>query len=624
MKKRILISPEQKIAPIGAFFQELGMELCDVYDKGLDYQFIVDDFLPEIAGIPRLQSKKTISSDLEPFVRASFDESMLQEIPIKNLMSSYFSEALERDLIDRYSNNFKDLFTIKIHDYLNVGFFVDSIVVEAYKNQFDIDQIRSYLNFSLTHALKMVEQQEEKLPLDVSFSCSETAFVVQISFNALYVDAKKDMASFGEFSSMTNFFDLSYYQKRERVSYSSLWFKESKLKTFKSCFFTEMTNRKKGDGDTVDVKNWLDESPEQVQYETKIDGLGPSRKLHLARKFSLFIKNYRSNEESPTDISTLMVEDIDDYLSHYPRKEALLEIDLEIKNFIIKLLKDDQLYEGVSEYVQKIAQSNLDSHVEEIQRVLGEKSLEDISEIIRVKRGKADEGEVSVVSGWTEGQNEEEWKIKRSALVKEIKEEVAVLKSQGHNVIENDIIRIVSEKLEADPEDVKTVVKGIVEEVLTSDLSQKEKFEEALAKHLLPPSRPEQEKGREKSEEQIVRMKRVIEQMKNEIIKLRSNAENSSDTDSSVSAKENYLENLKLKKALSRSLEMFKSKEKFAAKQKADFEQILQAKEEKAQLLENRIAQMKNEYSFSREFANEEKLEQLEAENKGLAARLEL
>ncbi|MDD4973185.1 MAG: hypothetical protein PHY93_02490 [Bacteriovorax sp.] len=629
-KKRILISTEQQNAQVGSFFRELGLELCTEFDKEhlADYLFIVDDYLEELKILPRIQTRKTIASACLSEVRGFFDENLINEEGARSLLNSYFSDAQNFDLVDRFSKDFQNVFTLKIHDYLNVGYFIDTIVLEAYKNKFDYEQVRNYLNFALPYSLKLIEQEEGPLPLDVSFSYSEKGFAIQISMSAGSFEMSKNFNSKSEkvakFSSSANYFDASYFKKRERLLLSSLWFKEKKLQPFKSFFLTEISERHNTSDSKSALINRLDEVPDSVQYEANLNRIDQSEKLHLARKFSLFIKNFRTSEESPPKLSSLTIEDIDTYLSHYPRQDALLAIDLEIKNFIIKLLNDDSLYDGVTDYIQKIANSNLDSHVDEIQRILSQKSLEDIIEIIRLKAGPKDESnDVTKVSGLTETQNEEEWKVKRSDLVDQIKEQVVTIKSSGRNVVEEDIVKIVSEQLSADPEEVRTIVKGLVEEAISGELIKKEKLEEAFALRFLS-QQPGQDAAREKLEGQIVRMKKIMEQMRSEIVKLRAEVNVAQKEKDSTLTGAQAEEISDLKHALTKTLEMMKAKETIALKQKIDFEQILIAKENKNKTLEEHLEGLKDEFSRSREFANEEKLEMLLVENKSLAARLEL
>lgn len=626
LKKRILIAPELVTAQAGIFFQNCGFELVTEFKTKADYEFIVDDYHSEVKTFPRLQIKKNIDPSCVEQVRAHIDEKILASTEGQALLSRYYADFNDFSLVDYFSNQYKNIYTLKVQDYLNIGYFVDTIVVEAYKNKFDHDKIRDYLNLSLKSALKNIERQDGPANLDVSFSYSDAGFAIQVSFDSSVTAFKKDLATLQEFSVHTNFYDLVYFGKRERVIFSSAWFKNPDLSAAMACFFTEVT-AKKAEGDaSAEVKPV--EGPDQsVVYEPKKISSDQSKKLQVARKFSLFIKNYREKEESPKNVLMLEIRDVDDYLTKYPRQESVKELDDEIKNFIIKLLRDESLYQGVSDFVQKIAQNNLDSHVDDIQKVIGEKSLEDLTEILRVAGTKDESGDdKTTVGGWTENLNEEEWKVKRSELVEQIKEEVTVIKSQGRNIVQDDILRVMSDQLNANPEDMKTVVKGIVEEAVTSTIMQKEKLEEAFARTFVssPTSSPANDAAKEKLEQQIARMKKLMEQMKNEIVKLKNENVVRLEKLTSTDNETDNAEVIELKRELEKAMETSKNKEKMAQKIKADMENVVQTKNEKIASLEMRIESIKNDFVQSAEFANEEKLEKLEVENKSLLARLEL
>jgi hypothetical protein len=136
-------STEQANAQLGAFFQEAGIELCQNYDQNLEYQFIVDDYLSEITNLPRIQTKVQIASTCEGNVRAFLDEKHLTADVVKALLTNYFGSA-EFDLVDRYSQAYQNIYTLKIHDFLNMGYFIDTIVIEAYKSNFDFEKIRRF------------------------------------------------------------------------------------------------------------------------------------------------------------------------------------------------------------------------------------------------------------------------------------------------------------------------------------------------------------------------------------------------------------------------------------------------------------------------------------------------
>lgn len=557
-KKRILISSEQQKSAVGCFFSEVGLELCSEFkeEELSEYLFIVDDYLEELKILPRIQTKKRIESSCLSNVRGFFDEKFISEERVKSLLGSYLCGAQDFDLVESFSKDFKSIFTLKIHDYLNIGYFIDTIVVEAYKNKFDYEQVRNYLNFALRYSLKLVEQEESQLPLDVSYSCSEAGFVVQIALGAKSLDMNKDFHSKSEelrnFSANANYFDASYFTKKGRLFLSSLWFKEENLQSFKSFFFTETGERQnRGEMNSVLI-NRLDENLESVQYETSVSSLDQSKKLYLARKYSHFIRNFRKDEESPPELNSLTVDDIDKYLSHYPKQEIFLPLDLETKKFMIKLLTDDNLEEGITGYIQKISKYNLNKHIDGIQRLLTRTPL----------------GEMNVIA--------------------QIKEQAIRIESSGRNIVEDDIVQIVSSQMNADPEEARTLVKGFIEEVICNSLIKKERLDEASVLHFISEP-PRQVQSRDKLESQIKRMKILMEQMRTEIVKLRTETEASHGGGNPIVNDPQNTEILNLKKALARTLEMLKGKENVSLKQKIDYEQALEVKESSQQHLEARL-----------------------------------
>lgn len=641
LKKKILIAPELVSSPVGIFFKELGVEMEQTFVAGQEYLFAINDICPEAKDLPRLQTKGDLKPELQSAVRSFISEGLFASALGKKLLASYFCEAVDFDLVDRYSKDLKNIYSVKIHEYLNVGYFIDSIVAPAYKAQFDINALRSYLNTGLAFAFKKVVMNEDRLPIELSYSHNGEAFTVQISMNVDFFGGKGEFKTTLEaLTRECNFFDVTYFQKKKKLTLSMLMFRDKAFKGQQSYFFTEVSkiaSAKEVEEIPAEVHPGLVPA-ENVRYEAPKSSNEQSKKLTVARKFALFIKNYRNNEASAKSVEKLELADVDQYLSYYPKQEAVKELDEEIRSFILRLLKDSELFEGITDYVQKIASSNLDAQVQEIQRVLAEKSLSDIEEILMVRGNNLKAAsDVNRVKGWVdtsdnealkvsgkdpEASNNEKWEVKRTQLNEKIQDEVIRISSEGRNVVEDDIIRVVAKELDAKENDVKTVVSGIVEEVVSSELVKNQKLEEAFALKILGQQSPDQ--VREKLESQITRMKKVIEQMKNEIIRFQNEKTIQGIEGNLAQTPQENPDIQKLKNALGKAVEVAKAKDKLIEKYKSDNEINMRAKDLKIGGLENRMEEMKNEYVRSREFANEEKISQLEAENKTLKGRLEL
>lgn len=623
--RKILVPPELRSSAMGAFFEELGFELNLKYITGNEYVFAVDNACPDVHNIPRLKTKDPINPELQPMVRSFISEDSLKSMQGRELLTSYFNDGLEFDLVDRYSKDFKNIYTVKIHEYLNVGFFTDQIIVEAYKAKFNINILRNYLNAAMDFAFKKVEMTEESMPIDVSYSHDGEAFTVQISMSVDYFVGISELNDFFPvLIENSNFFDVTYFKKKNRLTLSSLIFNDKNLGMMKSYFFTEIAAKSASSENGEEEAELISglETQDNIKYQAQKAPDEQSKKLFIARKLALFIKNYRQAEANPKNVEKLELADVEQYLSFYPKQETVENADEEIKTFVLKLLKDDQLFNGITDYIQKIANENLDSQVQEIQRVLGEKSLNDLEEILIIGGTKKDKEDVIRVKGWVEDGDDSKWEVKRSQINEKIQDEVFRISSQGKNIVQDDIIRVVAKELDANEKDVKVVVGGIVEEVVSRELVNNQKLEDAFALKILSAQSGNQ--VREKLESQITRMKKIMDGLKREVIKLQTDKVNRDAADKELSFENSdKVESDKLRNALARTLSALQAKERLIEKLKSDNELLGKSKDHRAEILSAKIEEMKSVFAKSKEFANEERLKQLEIENKSLNLRLE-
>jgi hypothetical protein len=660
LNKKILITAELVSSPVGEFFKELGFEFSDTFENGETYAFAVDNACPDVLTVPRLQISQSLYPKLAPTIRGHISPEFFQFSQGKKLLQSHFNEAEELDLVDRYSKDLKTVYTVKLHDYLNIGFFADSIVIEAYKANFDIAMLRNYLNTALNFSFKKIEKNTEgNTPIDISYSHDEEAFAIQLSFQVDTFEGKEELKNiFDTLSANSNYFDVTYFERKGRLTISSLIFKDMKMKKSSSYFFTEVIKRSPV-MEIEEVKTNLYSglfTKEDVPYSGPNMETDEVRQLSIARKFALFIKNCRKKEENPR---RLEIDDIDAYLSFYPKKKSLEEITPVVKELMYKILKDDEMYLGISEYIQKISGSNLNDQVKGIQDVLKMKSLSDIEEMVALKT-ENQEGQVSPdgtpiendgnfhFKAWLEKEEEiqrvagnvglstnEVWEMKRNQLSAVIQDEFTRIFSEGRNIVQDDIVRVVAQGLNANKNEIQPIVEWIVEEAIASEMVKNKQIEVApapvdnkkleedfAAKLLEEPAPPPVDLLREKLESQNLRMKKLMEQMKNELLRMKSEQEEARAKAPLTTLDEE--EKNRLSKAIERAMSALKSKDRFIEKLKQDHENISTSKDIQLNALEMRIEEMKAEYARSREFANEEKLEMLSAENKTLLARLNL
>ncbi len=408
--------------------------------------------------------------------------------------------------------------------------------------------------------------------------------------------------------------------------------KDDSLKNFRSCFLNETAYRIVEQA-TLEVRSGL-EVQETVSYSPR----DQSKKIGLGRKVALFIKNYRKSEEAPKENAKLEVLDIEYYMTFYPRQEAVRDVDDELKRFILKMLKDESFYVGISDYVKNIAESNLDDKTEEIQKILSGKSLGDLEETLlingecedltesftRVKGKPEDKDDFKqVIGGVTDDlSNNEKWEIKKDLINKQIEEEVTRIKADGNNVLQDDILRVVSKHLDVSDENVKIIISGIVEEAISKDMLVKGKgIEESVGQKIIF-AKDGDPVSKSKLEEQNQKMKKLMELMKQEMVRLKEeNARISIMTPTEVEEKG---DSIKLKVALAKTMSSLKSKDKILEKIKTDSELLLNEKNLKIEMLEERMRILKDDHAKSADHANLEKLTSLEFENRNLLSKLEL
>ncbi len=651
VKKIILMDKEQASSLLGRFFTEQGIEIHHQYVVSEEYLFAVDNVCPEILNLPRLKTIEKLLPELEANVRCRLNQDMMMSTLGKKLFETYFNETKDFNIVERFSAEMKKVINFKIHEALNIGYFIDSVIIEAYKAKFDIAKLRNYLNKTLMYAVERNENNEDELPLSISYSHDSDAFAVQVVINAENFDEKLEMGYFTEeLSQFCNFLDVAFIPKRSHLIISAVTFKRENLRNANAYIFSQIGSREPGSlPENVELISGLKFNP-IVEYkalpkETQTD------KFVLASKMADFIINYRQTEHEPKGTIDLSIEDIEHYLNYYPFKNGTRSVDLQLKEFILDLVKNENLLEKISQLTKKLETSS-------DQIVKGE-SLVSIDEKQIVKGSKVEKESVSVVKGGVE-----------------IEDEITVLKGtpaekessilvKGSSTVEEESVTLVKGGVEEKKKDEKFVISGdrnpkenssemrvqslgkakddadqvtiIKSNSTASELGQAQSVKSAEV------SQAAYDHLREKLEIQVSKMKVIMDSMKNEIVKLRaenslkdeailksqqmSHSQESQIVDNKNDEKKFNLEskeNVMLKNSLVKAIEVIKLKDKQIEKSKIDFDMANLAKDLKTKSMEDKIELLKIDLSRAREAGPVDKLKDLEIENKNLSARLEL
>ncbi len=357
-----------------------------------------------------------------------------------------------------------------------------------------------------------------------------------------------------------------------------------------------------------------------------------------AKKFAFFIKNIREREGLSSENYKLSDVEVLKYLENYPRLDILDQLNDETKSLICVMVRSTKVYENVSLAIEDIGQSGFLERVEEVQKIISSKNIEDIAEIITVKGGKKDyTEEVTKVKGWLEDKKEEliiinsnyddlphneKWEVKKVHINNVLKEEVEKIQSGGEKVTAKDYYKILSEKLGINEEDANYIIEGIVEDSAGDLIVARIEELRGVGNS---PNGPEHQKtilvNNSKLEDQIIKMKKIMDGMKSEIIRLRSVAINKEQNDLKAPDFQAQLVQVELDKTKQEII----NREKMFKKFREDIDSVLKEKDKQINNLKDKLEQsgfVGDGQQNAKEL--ETKYDNLNLENRTLKTKLEI
>ena len=308
--KKILMAPEIVVSPVGHFFQRIGFEcLSDLMNHELSQiSFILNDFYPEVSGVRRIKTTtNSFPISLENEVVGYIQPEFLDQIVYSNLLNFCIDQDQTTSAFDFLLDNSNQVVELKIQDQLNVGYFVDTVAIFAFQNQFDYSLIRSYLNELLLENLGREENYQD-LAIQLSFTCSQDYFGVQVNCKMTKkledLLAKKRTFRLME---LTNCYSQFYFSKRNEVTISSIWFKDKNIRSAKMMHLNESFSKQKSLIDYNNKKNGLNLTGFSflANTESKIDvhrdlGFAETLLLNLSEDNQIkeYLEDYFSNIKS--------------------------------------------------------------------------------------------------------------------------------------------------------------------------------------------------------------------------------------------------------------------------------------------------------------------------------------
>lgn len=598
-----------------------------------------------------------------------------------SLFENTFGKKLVSVLIGEKSpSNLSDMFELpvesfKISQYFQVGSFIDRLAENSSQKVFNYLSIHR----SLYHLFQFVSYfavKDHFIPLECEVAQSEDGIIFQIQLPIIKKDIGilrsilgKDENESKQFLTRdfilalddSDFTDVTFVQKTNRLIITSYYNSKNLLRLGGFRFSDEISLKPrevnitpvsypKTAGDQVGLAS--SQFPEyqpmtQVGISVSDQALPSNKKdqsfdeerakvsFAQARKFALFIKNFRIREGSDKEDHQLSNEEVLDYLKHYPRQEVINDLTQEIKDLICVLVKNQKVYQEVTEALNDLAGLGFLEKVEEIQRIVSGKNIEEVVEIITVQGGKEFNEEISKIKGWLEKDkdelikiksnyeelnDDEKWEVKKSQLNEALKDEVIKIKSSGRDVVEDDYVKVVAGSLGVSEEDARYVVKGFVEEA-SGDMVVKriDELRTTVENNEVGEYQKTVLVQNTKLEEQFKKMKRIMDAMKTEIVKLR--AENAKKIEPSptgdLSLQLFHVELEKTKQNLA-------NKEKVFKKFKEDIDAVIKEKDRTIEGLKEKIEKNKSDVSASLETELKRKVDVISLENRTYKSKLEL
>ena len=355
--KKILMSKEFFETPMGQFFHECGVEcIFDLSSYQIeDIDHVVNDYFPELINLSRLS--------IDDFKLISGLESNIEAlIYTKFLNNSYYCDVLkfcldrnnDLDILSFATSESSNVFEIKIQDYLNIGYFIDSVAISAYQQGINPNRIRNYLNELFDFNYSLISKDKVELTFNLSFSFNENVFIIQLSFREPgFQNLKINSNQIDKCYSLTNVFTQTYSMKRSNVTFSALWFKNEELKEshvlFKENYGLGNKNLKEGRSVTLNLEhNQFNQFDPARDIESSLEPVSSVKSL---------MENIAKNENILSNIDnyyrTVKSTNLDPYTDNVI--ELISKPDFKEKNEWVK--NQDSLIKDVGEEVLRIKSS---------------------------------------------------------------------------------------------------------------------------------------------------------------------------------------------------------------------------------------------------------------------------
>jgi len=283
----------------------------------------------------------------------------------KNIVARMLETQERFHLTSFLSQDFENIFTLRVRDYLFVGSYIDKLVKAAYLAGVDYFKVRQQLNELMPFVLELLHRKEETHPLEVSFSYNHFGFAINFSSWIKTLDLKSEFTVDGQFFERfvknNNFIHLDYSQKAGRLEISLAWFKDN-LSKVNVAFLNLSQLEKRQESIPLQPSLFLNEEMNFNLQSTRLAKDFSFKSWHF--EMALFIREniiktgvFRREELDLTKLIDIAKEENLNEGEDFDRHQALI---------VLALLYQDELLDQFNEFKNEKKNGNLKEYLDTI------------------------------------------------------------------------------------------------------------------------------------------------------------------------------------------------------------------------------------------------------------------
>ena len=481
----------------------------------------------------------------------------------KLILKRYFAGEGSLSSDQNYQEILESTGSIKVMSGKSLGAYSDVIASLAEVEGLNLNLIRTFSLQLFTYLDYLNRSELVEFPIEIDYGKSKDGFFLQVhcAQTGLFLEnlmesvQDNDMGSpysslLKELSFKTNFLEVYTLKSTSRLVFTGVWKLQQETMPQSSLLIhqVERFNNKSGQEIDFDAETFFESDSDKIHKIRAIEKL-PEKRVReeqnqeisnpvLVKRIVSFL-NKKKNVVDGVLSGEIDKITIKGYIEEFPDKEAIAGLNDHDVEQVLRFLGDnieevekqahairdqipeDDYVEGIVKSLEKMsseeAQSALGYDEDNIQKILGQK--EDLGEETQtVSGGEEAPEEQTRIKGVTENLQSEPWKVKRLEVAKKVESRLRDLRSQGASKTEinNEVQSILRKELNLKEDEGEKFSSALTDDA-TDDWVRGglDPLNESIKQRI----QLEKSQGQlQVRDNQIKKMKKLIDNMKNELI----------------------------------------------------------------------------------------------------------